>query len=175
MSEPKWLVDKYFVFCNMFTSSRPDRPSLRPEVWWGSHIFNWIFIVWTIVLNVYWIKRSHYALMRPRAPILTVFLSFSYFFAHYYIWIIDLFYSYGMIYRKRGKRQWELENGTWFEIFLAVSMAIEKLPHCLWTIRVLYTAAIFTEDQSKPTIAKGRSCWARFKISWNRTFKDEIK
>jgi hypothetical protein len=175
MSEDKWLVDKYFVFCNQLTASRPGSQSIKPEVWWGSHIFNWIFIVWTIVLNVYWIKRSHYALMRPRAPILTVFLSISYFFAHYYIWIIDLFYTNGIISRMEGKRQWDNENGAWFEMFLAVSMAMEKFPHCLWTIRVLYTAAIFTENQSKPTITKDRSYWARFKISWNRTFKDEIK
>jgi hypothetical protein len=99
MSGNIFPVGKYFVFCYQETALE------RPNVWWGSHIFNWVFIVWTIVLNVYWIKRSHYALMRPRAPILTVFLSISYFFAHYYIWIIDLFYAIGMISRVEGKSQ----------------------------------------------------------------------
>jgi hypothetical protein len=169
MVENEYVVDKFFIFCKY---TRLDNK--QSYVWWASHGFNWIFIVWTIALNVFWIRMSHYALLRPRAPMLTVILSITYFLAHYYEWIIDLFKNFGLISKEEDDRSWG--NGSaWFEMYVSVGEALEKFVHILWVIRVLYTATIFTEDQSKPIEVEDRSYTARFKRSWYRTFKDEIK
>lgn len=90
------------------------------------------------------------------------------------MWIIDLLRDSGLL-RKKESREWGIGDSTWFEMYVSVSMAIEKFPQILWMIRVLYTATLFTEDQSKPIEVEGRSYWARFKRLWHRTFKDEIK